>query len=185
MAAPPEKTISNLTGKWTLDRKLSSGLDEVMALQGVGWLKIKALSVINVTETYKQYIDDAGVTHIDVVPTVTGGFKGEESSCIVDGVKRARTLQEFGEITESCQWSDLTDVDEEFLRDGWVYAEGEKTGPKNLYMNVTMDKGACVLKGVWGFIDVEGKRYHARKSTCTKDGKTAKCCHVYGWKESA
>lgn len=41
MAAPPEKTISNLTGKWTLDRKLSSGLDEVMALQGLGWLKIK------------------------------------------------------------------------------------------------------------------------------------------------
>lgn len=42
MAAPNEKTIEHLSGRWTLERKLSTGMDEVMSLQGLSWMKIKA-----------------------------------------------------------------------------------------------------------------------------------------------
>ncbi|OJD32281.1 lccl domain-containing protein [Diplodia corticola] len=184
MAAPPEKTISNLSGKWVLERKLSTGMDDVMALQGLSWVKVKTLAIISVTETYRQYVDEKQVTHVDVTPTVTGGFKGQVSSYVVDGIARTREIAEFGEVVESSRWSDLTDVDDEYLREGWVYAEAEKKGPKNLVLQATMDKGACVLDGVWGFIDVDGKRYHARKTTCRKGGKTKSCCAVYSWKET-
>lgn len=41
MAAPAEKNINHLSGNWTLERKLSTGMDEVMSLQGLSWFKIK------------------------------------------------------------------------------------------------------------------------------------------------
>lgn len=205
MAAPPEKTIKDLNGKWVFERKLSTGMDEVLSLQGLSWLKIKvsqrqkpcilgkhkltapqALAVISVTETCTQYVDEKEITHIDITPTVTGGFKGNNSARLVDGVERTTHTDEFGDVRESTRWSDLSDidVDDDFLRTGWVYADAERgVGERHLVLDASMDKGNCVLKGVWGFVDVGGKRYHARKTTCVKGGKTARCCAVYSWKE--
>ncbi|KAL1618574.1 hypothetical protein SLS56_010502 [Neofusicoccum ribis] len=183
MAAPADKSINEMSGKWQLERKLSTGMDEVMSLQGLSWMKIKALSMISVTETCKQYVDDQNVTHIDIAPTVTGGFKGHDSSHIVDGMERSVEVPEFGTVFETCRWTDLSNVDDDFLRDGWIYGDGEVGGLKNLELSATMEKGSCMFKGVWGFVEVDGKRYHARKTTCTKGGKTEKCCAIYSWKE--
>ncbi|KKY28483.1 hypothetical protein UCDDS831_g00223 [Diplodia seriata] len=183
MAAPPEKTIGDMSGKWVLERKLSTNMDKVMSLQGLSWVTIKALSIISVTEAYEQHVDEKGVTHIDVHPTVTGGFKGQDTKWIVDGVQRAVHHPEFGEMTQSSWWSDLTDVDDGYLREGWVYGEGERAGPKNLALKCSSEKAGFVLDGVWGFVDVDGKRYHARKTACKKDGKVENCTAVYSWKE--
>lgn len=139
--------------------------------------------MISVTEACNQYEDMDNITHINISPAVTGGFKGQDSSHVVDGVQRSREVPEFGEVFETCRWSDLDGVDDDFLREGWVHADGEESGAKNLELEATMDKGTCMLKGVWGFMEFDGKRYHARKTTCTKNGKTAKCCAVYSWKE--
>ena len=39
MAAPPEKTLKNMTGEWIVSSKLSTGFDEFLALQGIAWWK--------------------------------------------------------------------------------------------------------------------------------------------------
>ena len=39
MAAPPEKTLKNMTGEWAVASKLSEGFDEFLAMQGLPWWK--------------------------------------------------------------------------------------------------------------------------------------------------
>ena len=95
MAAPPTTTIANLTGTYIMvclrhppsfpprirayepyltssqSKTLSDPTDAVLALQGVGWLKRKAINLATVTLSIKQYVDESGVTHVDIDQTAT------------------------------------------------------------------------------------------------------------------
>lgn len=56
----------------------------MLTLQGVGWLKRKAIGLATVTMDITQYQappeggadTDAPVTHVDIAQTATGGIKG-------------------------------------------------------------------------------------------------------------
>lgn len=45
---------------------MSGDTDQILALQGVGWLKRKAISMGTVTLDIKHYKDDAGIEHVDI-----------------------------------------------------------------------------------------------------------------------
>lgn len=49
MAAPPEITCKNLQGKWHMNKSLCTRTEEILALQGIGWLTRKAIGLANVT----------------------------------------------------------------------------------------------------------------------------------------
>jgi hypothetical protein len=80
MAAPAEVTLKDLSGQWVMvsnslarphlwayrlirltylqNKTLSDDPDDVLALQGMGWMTRKAISIATVTLHTKQYTDD-------------------------------------------------------------------------------------------------------------------------------
>ncbi|RYC54577.1 hypothetical protein CHU98_g11632, partial [Xylaria longipes] len=72
MAAPATKTIGDLSGKWVLNKTLSDPTDPALALQGVGWLLRKAIGAATIHISVTQYVDDGGVTHIDIDQSASG-----------------------------------------------------------------------------------------------------------------
>lgn len=53
-------------------------------LQGIGWFTRKAIGLATITLDVKQYRDDEGVEHIDIVQTATGGIKGTTENRTLD-----------------------------------------------------------------------------------------------------
>ncbi|KAH8695656.1 hypothetical protein BGW36DRAFT_398820 [Talaromyces proteolyticus] len=89
MATPSHVTIDNLNGKWTIDKKLSSNLDPVLALQGVSWVLRKAINASTAILDVKEHRETdaaAGQTtvRIDVVQYTTSGLPGINESRILD-----------------------------------------------------------------------------------------------------
>ncbi|KFY31363.1 hypothetical protein V493_01175, partial [Pseudogymnoascus sp. VKM F-4281 (FW-2241)] len=75
MAAPLTKTLNDLDGMWTLNKRLSDDFDEVLTLQGIGWILRKAIGMASTTEQISQSKDEHGVEHITIHQTITGGIK--------------------------------------------------------------------------------------------------------------
>ena len=48
MASPSEVTITNLSGKFVMNKELSNNIDALLALQGIGWLTRKAIQLATV-----------------------------------------------------------------------------------------------------------------------------------------
>ncbi|KAF5011921.1 hypothetical protein F66182_15307 [Fusarium sp. NRRL 66182] len=86
MAAPADTTIQNLNGTWVLNKSLSTDIEPLLALQGIGWLTRKAIGVATITLAVTQHIEpnaddpsNAPITKINIEQTATGGIKSTES----------------------------------------------------------------------------------------------------------
>ena len=75
---PASVTISNLTGSYILNAKLSDSSTAVLKLQNVGWVVRQAASYSTVTIELKQYTDDKGNVHLDQEQFSTGGQQNSE-----------------------------------------------------------------------------------------------------------
>lgn len=53
-------------------------------MQGISWFTRKAIALANLMLDIKQYRDDDGVEHIDIVQTLTGGIKGTTENRTLD-----------------------------------------------------------------------------------------------------
>ncbi|KOS22492.1 hypothetical protein ESCO_002331 [Escovopsis weberi] len=142
MAAPPEKTIHSLDGRWNLNKTLSNDPDPVLALQGIGYLLRKAISYAPISLDFRQYEGppnegndgagaDASFTHIDIVQTVFKVSSTLEPRCL-DYVWRARTDKVFGEVEARSRWVTLDELVaaglDEHLAQGWLTGEAEEEG---------------------------------------------------------
>ena len=54
MAAPSNKTLTNLSGTWHLNKRLSNDITKILALQGTNALLRQAISAASVTLTISQ-----------------------------------------------------------------------------------------------------------------------------------
>lgn len=85
----------------------------------------KAIALATVTLVLKQYVDDKGVTHIDIDSTATGGIKTTELRTL-DWQVRDHEDRIFGKVNGQTRWVKLDDVDDDdFLKTGWDDLEGE------------------------------------------------------------
>ncbi|KAL1603917.1 hypothetical protein SLS60_005509 [Paraconiothyrium brasiliense] len=105
MAAPANKNIKDLNGKWIINKTHSDSTEPVLALQGIGWMTRKALGLATVTLHTKQYLktpDDnpsAGeVIHIDIDQFATGGVKGTSEHRALDWKYRPHSDWLFGDL---------------------------------------------------------------------------------------
>ncbi|KAJ5544660.1 hypothetical protein N7535_006947 [Penicillium sp. DV-2018c] len=101
MAAPTDITIKNLNGTWELDTTKSNPTDPILALQGMGWLMRKTLSLATVTIHVHQYQDkeNPSVTAIDAQQVITGGIKGSTEERRLDWEPRERDDPVFGRVS--------------------------------------------------------------------------------------
>lgn len=85
----------------------------------------KAIALSTITLSVKQYVDDGGVTHIDIEQTATGGIKTTELRTL-DWQVRDHEDRVFGKVDAQARWVKLADVDDDdFLKSGWDDLEGE------------------------------------------------------------
>ncbi|KAH8653154.1 hypothetical protein BGZ60DRAFT_387045 [Tricladium varicosporioides] len=184
MAAPPEITIGDLTGEWVMNKTLSDDTDPVLALQGIGWWTRKAISLATVTLHVKQYTDDAGVSHIDIEQTATGGIKGTTELRTLDWEFREHDDHLFGSLKGKSRWIKVEDLDDAFFKDGWLEGEEENGGPngeRHVQSFVENSEKGWTAGQSWGFAIIDGKRYYTRRVVVTKGSEVLKVRLVYNW----
>ncbi|KAL1861481.1 hypothetical protein Daus18300_008876 [Diaporthe australafricana] len=178
MAAPAGKTLRNLDGTWVMNKSLSDSADPALALQGVGWLTRKAIGLATVTLHVKEYVDEAGVTHVDIQQTATGGVKGNTENRTLDNTFREHSDWLFGNVKGRTGWVEskdgIADGKDEFLKKGWEAAQTEFVVG---YVE-SLDRGWTAWQ-VWGFQDVNGERRYTRNVVVAKGDERVEMRLVY------
>ncbi|KAK0127231.1 hypothetical protein ONS96_006784 [Cadophora gregata f. sp. sojae] len=183
MAAPAEVTLKDLTGNWVMNKTLSDDTDAVLALQGIGWWTRKAISLATVTLHTKQYVEE-NITHIDIEQTATGGVKGTTELRALNWVEHTHTDHVFGTVKGKARWSSFQEIDDEFLKEGWLEGEEEAAGPegeKHVESFAVNEEKGWTARQIWGFATVDGKRYYTRRVVVTKGSEVLKVRLVYNW----
>lgn len=89
-------------------------------MQGIGWLKRKAIALATITIYLKHYKDDAGVEHIDIDQTITGGIPASSEIRTLDWAPRDIEDTNFGHVIGRSRRIKVEDVDLDFLKKGWT-----------------------------------------------------------------
>lgn len=161
------------------NKTLSDSADPALALQGVGWLTRKAIGLATVTLHAKEYADEAGVTHVDIQQTATGGVKGNTENRTLDDTFREHTDWLFGHVRGRTGWVASRDQingdgKDEFLVGGWEEAQSEW-----IVSNVeSLDRGWTACQ-VWGFRAVNGERRYCRNVVVAKGEERVELRLVY------
>lgn len=92
----------------------------MLTLQGVGWLKRRAISIGTISVYLKHYKDDDGIEHIDIDQTITGGIPTSSEIRILDWAPREKEDATFGHIIGKSRRVKVAELDVEFLKDGWT-----------------------------------------------------------------
>ncbi|KAL2161566.1 hypothetical protein VTH06DRAFT_8128 [Thermothelomyces fergusii] len=193
MAAPANKHIGDLNGKWIMNKTLSSSIEPGLALQGVGWVTRKAVSMATLTLTVKQFVappsppsDPANppATHIEIEQTGTGGIKGSTEKRCLDDTFRDHSDWLFGHVRGKSRFLAADDISDEFLRSGWLEGDEEKKGPNgesHIISYVESYDNGWTATQIWGFKTIEGVRRYVRNVVIAKGGERVELQLVYDW----
>ncbi|KJZ72334.1 hypothetical protein HIM_08260 [Hirsutella minnesotensis 3608] len=178
MAAPANKTIKDLSGKWVLNKNLSDNPDKGLSLQGIGYLTRKAMGLASVTIVIKQYEgaptppSTAGgtVTRIDIEQSA-GPSTTKDDRCL-DDLPRSYSHWLFGDVEGRSRWAKVADIDDAYLKKGW---EGDE-----LVLSHLSNKGSgWEAYQVQGFQVISGERRYCRNVVITKGSERAEFRFVY------
>lgn len=186
MYLPPPTTSTPQLTSHAQNKALSDELDPVLVLQGVGWILRKAIGLATVTLHIKQYTDDAGITHVDIDQTATGGIKGTSESRQCDWIPREHEDYLFGKVQGKTRWITASEIGDDYQKEGFLEGEEENGGPegqRHVQGYVVNEKNKWDADQVWGFEVIDGTRYHTRRIVVKKtDGdKVLKIRLVYNW----
>lgn len=141
----------------------------------MGWLTRKAIGLATVTLHVKEYVDDAGLTHVDIQQTATGGVKGTAENRTLDDTFREHSDWLFGNVKGRTGWvSSKGGIDDEYLQKGWEAAQAEFVVG---YVE-SLDSGWTATQ-VWGFQEVNGERRYARNIVVAKGKEKVEMRLVY------
>ncbi|KAL5461426.1 hypothetical protein PMIN06_002191 [Paraphaeosphaeria minitans] len=188
MAAPANKSIKDLNGKWIINKTHSDSTDPVLALQGIGWMTRKALGLATVTLHTKMYVrtpsDNAAagdVIQIDIDQIATGGIKGTSEHRALDWKYRPHSDWLFGELQGRSRLTTLEAVRKEAREQGGTKAsdveyvtEGfldETEGGETIESWVDNEGKKWTGWQIWGFATVNGERWLVRKFAIRRKDK--------------
>ncbi|KXG53377.1 uncharacterized protein PGRI_004270 [Penicillium griseofulvum] len=185
------KDIPDLTGTWVLNRKLSTDPDEIMVLQGVPWVIRKVLRharlSLQISQATSTCVDEKcdesavladlkSVTSLRITQTVNPGGFDSEGVYLIDGSKQDLSLPIFGDLQTKLNFIDKSDVLEDSVRQIVEMASLTKTVIQELALNSSKGWDAEVI---WGFEQLDGKRYLTRNIRTTKEDKKVIAKMVY------
>lgn len=136
--------------------------------------------MVKLTENIKQFVDDRGAETILIESTITGGFKGTSQCRVLDGSEQNSMDETFGTIQEISTWSDLSDLNNRWLKEGWLQ-EQDESNQKHIKVVCSSKRFGWSTITVWGFAEIDGQRRHVRKFSAIKDGKEFNVRAVYDW----
>ena len=107
------------------NKTLSDNPDPMLALQGVGWWTRQGIAYATITLHVQQSPlpqDPAAgpPTTITISQTLTGGISGTTEDRTLDWMDRAHEDHIFGKCVGKSRWLDLADVQQDFLKEGWL-----------------------------------------------------------------
>jgi hypothetical protein len=114
------------------NKALSDDTQEILRLQGISWLTRKAIALATVTLGVRHCKDDNNVEHIDTLPKITGGIPGKPEYRTLDWTLREDNDVIFGPILGKSRRVQLDEIDDEFLRNGWL-PDTMEHGAINIY----------------------------------------------------
>ncbi|KAI0788530.1 hypothetical protein C8Q75DRAFT_237005 [Abortiporus biennis] len=163
MAAPPEMTTLDISGKYFMNKTLSDDTDEILRLQGVGWFLRKALATAWVYLDITHYKDESGVEHVDIVQTLSGGISGTTELRTLDWKERLHEDYIFGAVVGKSRRIQLEDIEIPYLKEGWT-DDVKEHGAINSYVQSDTAKSGTswIAEQIWGFEEIEGERRHIR-----------------------
>ncbi|KAK3335397.1 hypothetical protein B0T19DRAFT_470670 [Cercophora scortea] len=195
MAAPPSKTIKDLSGKWVMNKSQSSPIEPALVIQGIGWVTRKVVGLATLTLDVKQYSGPPSppaepsapeVTHIEIEQTGTGGMKGTTEKRCLDNAFREHSDWLFGTVRGQTKWIATADIADKFLAEGWLEGADEAGGPNGethvLSHVESLDNGWTATQ-TWGFQLVDGVRKYVRHVVVAKGTQRAELTLVYDYLE--
>ncbi|EXJ79565.1 hypothetical protein A1O3_07844 [Capronia epimyces CBS 606.96] len=196
MAAPPEITCTNLSGKFIMSKSLSDDVDAMLTLQGLSWFTRKAISLATVVLTVKEYKEDS-FYHIDIT-SVASGLSTTQENRTLDWQLRDHADRIFGKVQgRSRLWQtgslviegpaseeDAAFLRAEKLKDGqtdskFLDDEHVQSWVKNV------DGGDWIAEQTWGFEEIKGERRYTRRVVVWKGGKVQRARLVYDYQGKA
>lgn len=94
--------------------------DTILQLQGVGWLKRKAIVYGTVTLAIKHTKDDEGIEQIHIEQTLTGGIPGTTEDRTLWWKERENEDHVFGPVVGKSRRVKAAELDIPFLKEGWT-----------------------------------------------------------------
>ncbi|CAI7592263.1 unnamed protein product [Penicillium palitans] len=196
MAVPDFQDVPDLTGTW--NRKLSTDPDDVFVLQGVPWVVRKVLRharlSLQISQTTSlsakngpciEGISNEGsdlaadmkpVTTLRMTQTVNPGGFDSEGSYSVDGSPQDVSLPIFGDIQMQLQFVNISAILEGSIRQILEVASLSDKVIQELAQNTSKGWEAEVI---WGFEELDGKKYLTRNISTTKEEKKVIAKMVY------
>ncbi|KAI4120204.1 MAG: hypothetical protein LQ338_007182 [Usnochroma carphineum] len=177
MAAPSDKTLADLAGKWKLNKSLSADVAAILALQGTSILIRKAIGSASVTLTISQPHSD----EYRIAQTATAAsIPGTTEQYILDGEWRTNKDAFFGEVKGRSQWTSLDDakakVEGQIDGSRW---EASDDGKLILAEGGSTD-GKWEAFRIWGFEEIGGeRRYTQTVKVWNKEGEQVNGKMVY------
>nr|GAT44069.1 predicted protein [Mycena chlorophos] len=163
MAVPQEFQSLDITGKFTMNKTLSGETDSILALQGVGWIKRKAIQLGTITLYIKHYKDENNEERIDIDQTITGGIPGTREERHLTWTERSHNDHLFGYVVGKSRRVKVAELDEEFLKNNWT-ADTIEHGVIQSYVESDTPKSGTswIANQTWGIQEINGERRYAR-----------------------
>ena len=153
MAAPAEMTTRDISGKYIMvcltplqsfqlpmtlvqNKTLSDDNDEILRLQGVGWMTRKAISIATLYLDVRHFTED-GIEQIVIDQTITGGIKGTKEHRRFDWVERPHEDHIFGPVLGKSNRLTLDEIEQDWLKQDWL--EESFLDGKIIYTRATSD----------------------------------------------
>ncbi|KAL2107937.1 hypothetical protein VUR80DRAFT_4478 [Thermomyces stellatus] len=192
MAAPADRTINSLGGRWLMNHKLSDSIEPGLALQGISFLLRKTISYASVTLEITQYegppkppnTSTTPATHIDIQQIATAGMKGTREERCLDSTERPHSDWIFGNVRGQSRWLSLSEIEDDFLRSNWLEGDEEKTGPEgkdHVWSFVRSVDSDWTAEQIWGFQTIEGERRYCRNIVIRKGDERVNMRLVYDY----
>ncbi|KAI0854673.1 hypothetical protein F4860DRAFT_522739 [Xylaria cubensis] len=182
MAAPNEIDISDVSGRWSLNRGLSDSLESCFALQGIPWIVRKVINFASLELQYRKDIppDDAvAAPSFAFKQTVRPGGFDTSNRYIIDGKSRTDTVPIFGEITMHARYLNRDEVTAEQT---WKWGvEGDAAENVAILEVVESKNMGWKAETLWIFETINGEYRFCKYNIITKgeDRATAKMVHDY------
>lgn len=152
----------------------------------------KAIGLATLTLHVKQYegppkppsTSTEPAVHIDITQTATGGIKGTTESRCVDTQWREHSDWLFGNCRGHSAWRSLDEIEDPFLKKGWLTGEAEAKAPGGktfMLSHVENVDYGWTASQIWGFQEVNGERRYVRNIVVAKDDQKVEIRLVYDY----
>ncbi|TFK71854.1 hypothetical protein BDN72DRAFT_816731 [Pluteus cervinus] len=164
MAVPESLTTRDLSAVYVLNKALTPGdkTDEILRLQGVGWLTRKAINLATVTLYVKHYSEDS-LEHIDIDQALTGGIGASAELRVLDWTKREKEDRIFGHVLSKSRRIQVNELGEGYLKKGWT-EDTVQNGLIQSYVESDTPKShtTWAANQTWGIEVIQGERRYTR-----------------------